>query len=133
MRRMALLLSGLLLVLAACGDKQETVAPTGDATGSGNKDGNPPAEDGGEPGADGTLWAVTNMLSLVGVDLATGEDLLPPSLDTVTAVLAARYGNGAAAWFARLAETVPEPFLAPVSAAALGDAAAEILYVCRRQ
>lgn len=84
MRRMALLLSGLLLVLAACGDEQDTVAPTGDATGSGNEGGDDPqAQGGGEPGADGTLWGVTNVLSLVGVDLATGEELLPPSLDQI--------------------------------------------------
>jgi outer membrane protein assembly factor BamB len=83
MRRLALVLSGFFLVLAACGDKEETAAPTGDGTGSGNKGGDPQAEGGGEPGADGTLWAVTNILSLVGVDLATGEELLPPSLDQI--------------------------------------------------
>ena len=74
-----------------------------------------------------------SVLEEVGLTVEDAVGLLPPSLDTVSAVLAARYGNGAAAWFARLAETVPEPFLAPVSAAALGDVAAEILYVCRRQ
>jgi outer membrane protein assembly factor BamB len=81
---LTLLLSGLVLVLAACGDKQETVAPTGDATGSGNKGGDSTqAQGGGEPGADGTLWGVTNVLYLVGVDLATGEELPSPSQDQI--------------------------------------------------
>jgi outer membrane protein assembly factor BamB len=84
MRRMTLLLPGLFLVLAACGDKQETVDPTGDATGSGNEAGeSQQPQGGGEPGADGTLWGVTNVLFLVGIDLATGEELVPPSLDQI--------------------------------------------------
>jgi SAM-dependent methyltransferase len=73
------------------------------------------------------------VLEEAGLAIEDAVGLLPPSPHTTTTVLAARYGDGAAAWYARLAETVPEPFLAPVSAAALGDAAAEILYVCRRQ
>ena len=48
-------------------------------------------------------------------------------------IVARQYGPGAAAWYTRLAETIPEPFLATVSAAALGPAAAEIMYVCQRQ
>ena len=46
-------------------------------------------------------------------------------------VLAEQYGPGAARWYDRLAATIPEPFLATVSAAALGSAAAEIMYLCR--
>ena len=72
------------------------------------------------------------VLKNAGLTVEDAVGLLPPSAETITAVLATRYGDGAAAWYARLAETVPEPFLAPISAAALGDAAAEILYVCRR-
>jgi hypothetical protein len=48
-------------------------------------------------------------------------------------VLARQYGPGAADWYTRLAEIIPEPFLATVSAAALGPDAAEIMYVCQRQ
>lgn len=84
MRRMALLLSGLLLLLTACGGKQEKEAQTGDGTAPGNEAGDEPQAPGnGEDGAEGTLWGVTNTLSLVGVDLATGEELLPPSLDQI--------------------------------------------------
>src|SRR5208282_4719802 len=72
------------------------------------------------------------VLKKAGLTVEDAVGLLPPPAETITAVLATRYGDGAAAWYARLAETVPEPFLAPISAAALGDAAAEILYVCRR-
>jgi hypothetical protein len=50
-----------------------------------------------------------------------------------TAVLAEQYGPGAARWYDRLTATIPEPFLATVSAAALGPAAAEIMYLCRSQ
>jgi SAM-dependent methyltransferase len=81
-------------------------------------------------------WSDTELrlvLEEIGLMVEDAVGLLPPSLETATAALAARYGDGAAAWYARLAETVPEPFLAPVSAAALGDAAVEILYVCRSQ
>ena len=84
MRRMALVLSGILLLLAACGgDDAETVAPTDDAAGSAGSAGSAKPGGGGEPGADGTLWGVTSTLALIGVDLATGEELFPPSLDQI--------------------------------------------------
>jgi SAM-dependent methyltransferase len=73
------------------------------------------------------------VLEDAGLAVEDAVGLLPPSPEATAAVLSARYGDGAASWYARLAETVPEPFLAPVSAAALGEAAAEILYVCRRR
>jgi outer membrane protein assembly factor BamB len=85
MRRMALVLAGSLL-LAACGkDDDTTVAPTDDAAGPSEPGGDaPPAEGGGvESGADGALWGVTNTLFLVGVDLATGEEVLEPSLEQI--------------------------------------------------
>jgi outer membrane protein assembly factor BamB len=86
MRRMALVLSGFLLLLAACGgDDADTVTPTDGAAGAAKPGGDKPAAEGGdvEPGADGTLWGVTSTLALIGVDLATGEELFPPSLDQI--------------------------------------------------
>src|SRR5688500_6487000 len=91
MRRTAMLLSGVLLLLAApaCGGDSDSgddgLAPP-DAAGG-------PAEPGGDDsatsdgataaGAEGTLWGVTNTLALAGVDLATGDEVLPPSLEQV--------------------------------------------------
>lgn len=86
MRRTALLLSGFLLLLAACGGDGDTVAPTDDAGGPTGEPGgdNSAAEDSGiEAGADGTLWGVSNTLFLVGVDLTTGDGVLPSSLEQV--------------------------------------------------
>lgn len=72
---------------------------------------------------------------LAGARLAVADTigLLPPPPQTTGVILDRLYGPGAGAWYSRLAETIPEPFLATVSAAALGPAAAEIMYVCRRQ
>lgn len=85
MQRTAILLSGFLLLLAACGGDGDTVAPTDGAGGPAEPGGdNSAAEDSGpEVGADGTLWGVTSTLSLVGVDLATGDEVLPPSLEQI--------------------------------------------------
>ena len=72
---------------------------------------------------------------LAGTGLAVTDTigLLPPTPETIRQVLARQYGPGAADWYTRLAEIIPQPFLATVSAAALGPAAAEIMYVCQRQ
>jgi SAM-dependent methyltransferase len=59
--------------------------------------------------------------------------LLPPAPEVTSRILTEQYGPGATRWYDRLAATIPEPFLATVSAAALGPAAAEIMYVCRSQ
>jgi len=85
MRRMALVLSGFLLFPAACGGDTDPVVPTDDAAGSAKPGGDDPAAGGGdvEPGADGTLWGVTTSLFLIGVDLATGEEVVPSSSEQV--------------------------------------------------
>jgi outer membrane protein assembly factor BamB len=91
MRRMAMILSGFFLLLAACGDNQATGGPTDDDAGSGASSGDDPdAEGTGERGAGGTLWGVTNTVFLVGVDLATGEEVRPSSLEQVVGPLTPR-------------------------------------------
>lgn len=72
---------------------------------------------------------------LAGTGLAVTDTigLLPPAPEAIRHVLTSLYGPGAADWYTRLSEIIPEPFLATVSAAALGAAAAEIMYVCRRR
>jgi hypothetical protein len=79
---------------------------------------------------DAELRAVLHDAGLMVADVI---GLLPPAPEVTAAALAARYGTGAERWYMRLRESVPEPFLAAVSAAAIGDAAAEIMYVCRRR
>jgi SAM-dependent methyltransferase len=80
--------------------------------------------------ADDELRAV---LGEAGLAVQDAIGLLPAPPEVTARVLAARYGAGAAQWYARLTETTPEPFLAAVSAAALGAAAAEVMYVCWRK
>lgn len=80
--------------------------------------------------ADAELRAV---LADVGLAVLDAIGLLPPAPEITAQVLVKQYGPGAASWYARLAAAIPEPFLATVSAAALGPAAAEIMYVCRSQ
>jgi SAM-dependent methyltransferase len=80
--------------------------------------------------ADAELRAV---LYDAGLTVADAIGLLPPTPEVTAAALATQYGTGAERWYTRLRETLPEPFLATVSAAALGNAAAEIMYVCRRR
>jgi hypothetical protein len=80
--------------------------------------------------ADAELRAV---LADVGLVVQDAIGLLPPASEITARVLAEQYGPGAARWYSRLAATIPEPFLATVSAAALGSAAAEIMYLCRRR
>ena len=73
------------------------------------------------------------VLAGTGLTVTDTIGLLPPPPQATRQILARQYGPGAAEWHTRLAETIPEPFLATVSAAALGPAAAEIMYVCQRQ
>lgn len=80
--------------------------------------------------ADDELRAVLTEAGLAVLDII---GLLPPAPEITAQVLTEQYGPGAARWYARLAATIPEPFLATVSAAALGAAAAEIMYLCRGQ
>jgi 2-polyprenyl-3-methyl-5-hydroxy-6-metoxy-1,4-benzoquinol methylase len=80
--------------------------------------------------ADAELRAV---LADVGLAVHDTIGLLPPAPEITARVLAEQYGPGAARWYDRLAAIIPEPFLATVSAAALGSAAAEIMYLCRRR
>ncbi len=58
--------------------------------------------------------------------------LLPPCDEQVTTALAAQFGAGACAWYQRLRETVPAALLDAMVAAAIPQAAMEVLYVCRR-
>jgi SAM-dependent methyltransferase len=78
---------------------------------------------------DSELRAV---LAGIGLTVTDAIGLLPPPPQATAQLLARQYGPGAADWYARLAQTIPEPFLATVSAAALGPDAAEIMYVCQR-
>jgi SAM-dependent methyltransferase len=81
-------------------------------------------------------WAdreLRDLLADAGLSVLDAIGLLPPAPQITSRVLADQYGPGAAQWYDRLAATIPEPFLATVSAAALGPAAAEIMYVCRSQ
>jgi SAM-dependent methyltransferase len=73
------------------------------------------------------------VLADAGLVIEDTVGLLPPSGEVTVSVLAERYGEGAVAWYRRLTETVPAPFLDVVSAAALGGAALELLYICRRR
>lgn len=59
--------------------------------------------------------------------------LLPPKPDEVAVALAAQFGRGAAGWYERLRQILPEAFLDTVAAAAIPDVAAELLYVCTRR
>lgn len=81
-------------------------------------------------------WAdaeLRTVLAEAGLTVLDAIGLLPPAPHVTAQVLADRYGPGAASWYERLAATIPEPFLATVSAVALGTAAAEIMYLCRSQ
>jgi SAM-dependent methyltransferase len=59
--------------------------------------------------------------------------LLPPPDADLAAALASGFGDGAARWHERLRQVIPAPFLDAVAAAAVPDAAAELLYVCSRR
>jgi SAM-dependent methyltransferase len=73
------------------------------------------------------------VLADCGLTVTEEIGLLPPDSPTVAAGLRASYGDAAAAWYARLRETVPAAFLDIVAAAALPHLAAEVMFVCRRR
>ena len=75
------------------------------------------------------LSGVLDKAGLVVEDLI---GLLPPCGGSAAA-LAKHFGDGAARWYERLVEVVPVPFLDTVVAAAVPEAAAELMYVCSRR
>ncbi|MFE6164137.1 class I SAM-dependent methyltransferase [Streptomyces sp. NPDC056486] len=72
-------------------------------------------------------------LNAAGLEVVDAIGLLPTAPERVTAALAERFGQGAADLFERLTGIVPQAFLDPLAAAAVPEAAQEILYVCRRR
>jgi hypothetical protein len=58
--------------------------------------------------------------------------LLSPAAQRLVEALDARFGAGAAQWYQRLRASVPAALLDSVAAAAIPEAATEVLYVCRR-
>lgn len=74
---------------------------------------------------------LTPVLTSIGWDVEEVVGILPAATPEETSdALAARYGPGAADWFARMRATVPEAFLGPITAAAVPETATELLYVC---
>lgn len=59
--------------------------------------------------------------------------LLPPPPEQLVSALTERFGPGAADWYLRLRDAVPAPFLGTMVAAAVAEAATEVLYVCVRR
>jgi SAM-dependent methyltransferase len=72
---------------------------------------------------------------LAGIGLVVEDliGLLPPGPAGLAPALAARYGAGARALYERLRACLPAQFADVVAAAAAPDAAAELMYVCRRK
>jgi SAM-dependent methyltransferase len=75
---------------------------------------------------------LSGVLDEAGFEVEEAVGLLPPEIGLRDAI-ASMYGDGAARWYDRLHEVVPAPFLGTVAAAALPEAASEILYVCTRR
>lgn len=69
-------------------------------------------------------------LDAAGLGVEDVIGLLPPSPQQPAAALTRRFGAGAAAWYERLRQVVPAPFLDTVTAAAAPEPATELLYVC---
>ncbi|MGW0251136.1 class I SAM-dependent methyltransferase [Nocardia goodfellowii] len=72
-------------------------------------------------------------LDEIGLVVDEEIGILAPSEELVTETLAEAYGPGAASLYATLKTRVPHQLLDPIVAAAIGDAATEILYVCVRK
>jgi SAM-dependent methyltransferase len=72
------------------------------------------------------------VLAEAGLVVQKKVGLLSAAPDQVSAALAEEFGEGAAAWYQRLRETVSPALLDTVAAAAVPGAATEVLYVCRR-
>jgi SAM-dependent methyltransferase len=72
------------------------------------------------------------VLEDAGLTVTEVIGLLPPE-SGLREALAGAYGDGAAHWYERLREVVPAMFLDTVAAAAVPQAAAELLYVCTRR
>lgn len=72
------------------------------------------------------------VLTDCGFEVEEQVGLLPPDPERVIEALTTAYGASACAWYRRLRETVPAALLATVVAAAIPQAATEVLYVCRR-
>ncbi|ROO51618.1 methyltransferase family protein [Micromonospora sp. Llam0] len=80
-------------------------------------------------------WNIAELepvLADCGLTVEHRVGLLPPPAGQAAAALTARFGTGAAEWYEQLRVTVPPALLAPMVAAALPEAATEVLYVCRR-
>lgn len=75
---------------------------------------------------------LSGVLDEAGLVIEDLIGLLPPCGGLVAA-LAKHFGDGAARWYERLVEVVPVPFLDTVAAAAVPEAAAELMYVCSRR
>jgi SAM-dependent methyltransferase len=72
-------------------------------------------------------------LNAAGLKVVDVIGLLPSDRRQVSFALDERFGKGAAALYERLECIVPEAFLSAISAAAVPEAASELLYVCRRR
>jgi SAM-dependent methyltransferase len=76
---------------------------------------------------------LTPVLASLGFAVEELIGLLPPAPADLARALLNRYGPGAAALYERLHSCLPTQFADVVAAAAVPDAAAELLYVCRRK
>jgi SAM-dependent methyltransferase len=81
-------------------------------------------------------WSTSELrpvLADAGLDIGDMIGLLPPPPEQVASALIERFGPGAASWYLHLRDTVPAPFLDTMAAAAIPDAATEVLYFCARR
>lgn len=71
------------------------------------------------------------VLDVIGIlpSISAGAD----TASTTQAAVAARYGDGAAAFYGEMARFTPSALLGPVVSTALGIDASEVLYVCARR
>jgi SAM-dependent methyltransferase len=81
-------------------------------------------------------WSTTELgpvLDDCGLTIVEQVGLLSPPREVAAAALRTRFGGGAAEWYERLRMTVADALLDTVVAAAIAEAAIEVLYVCRRR